>query len=188
MVNVQIKVFFDSAFASCLIVQKVRKIKLAINKVSKHLKCMEVKIAQICGRGNIKWYYKFTVHPIFTYMVSYQRVKVTPCFQWVVHFRSATPRGQWKVKGQKFNTIVSKIETKLKQIEYAKNSSIVHSNDKLLVPNFKAQLMAAIFHQGATKDSGHYISVIRSTDKWYECNDHNIKSVEFKDFCSSKEV
>ena len=69
-----------------------------------------------------------------------------------------------------------------------KNSSTVYCDYMLNLPHFKAQLMAAIFHKGATKDSGHYISVIRSADKWYECNDHNIKRIEFKDFCSSKEV
>ena len=69
-----------------------------------------------------------------------------------------------------------------------KDSSTILCNDKLDIPDFKAKLISVIFHKGVTKDSGHYISVIRSAEKWYECNDHKIRSIDFTEFCCSKEV
>ena len=69
-----------------------------------------------------------------------------------------------------------------------KDTSTVFCNDKIITPNFKAELSAAVFHKGSTKESGHYIAAIKSADKWYECDDLNIRSINFTNMCSSKEV
>ena len=69
-----------------------------------------------------------------------------------------------------------------------KNTSTVKCNEHIKIPGFEAELIALVLHQGATKDSGHYTSVVKSADKWYICNDNNISITNLNDICMSKEV
>ena len=61
-------------------------------------------------------------------------------------------------------------------------------NDKLNTSGFNGYLIAMILHTGTSTNNGHYTSVVRSGESWYICNDSDIKSVRYRDICSSNEV
>ena len=47
---------------------------------------------------------------------------------------------------------------------------------------------AAVFHKGTSTENGHYTSVVKSDNIWYDCNDHMVRSIKYTEFCASKEV
>ncbi len=48
--------------------------------------------------------------------------------------------------------------------------------------------MGLILHKGLSTNSGHYISMVKVGDIWFECDDVKITKIEFNHFCNSNTV
>ncbi len=48
--------------------------------------------------------------------------------------------------------------------------------------------MGLILHKGSPTNSGHYISMVKVGDIWFECDDVNIIKIEFNHFCNPNTV
>ncbi len=44
--------------------------------------------------------------------------------------------------------------------------------------DFDSQLVGLILHKGSSSNSGHYISVIKVGDIWFECDDGKSNKIE----------
>ena len=69
-----------------------------------------------------------------------------------------------------------------------KNTANILCNDNIVTPGFKGKLIAMINHKGTYINSGHYVSLVKSSNQWFECNDSIITSTNFTDICSSKDT
>ncbi len=49
-------------------------------------------------------------------------------------------------------------------------------------------LMGLILHKGSSTNSGHYISIVKVGDIWFECDDVKITKIEFNSSCSSNTI
>ncbi len=59
---------------------------------------------------------------------------------------------------------------------------------RLSLIDFDSQLMGLILHKGSSTNSGHYISMVKVGDIWFECDDVKITKIEFNYFCNSNTV
>ena len=87
-----------------------------------------------------------------------------------------------------FSVIAIKRFQQLRTGRVTKNTATIMCNEHIAIPGFDANLIALVLHHGATTDSGHYTSVVKSADKWYICNDNSISITNLTDICMSKEV
>ncbi len=51
-----------------------------------------------------------------------------------------------------------------------------------------SQLMGLILHKVSSTNSGHYISMVKVGDIWFECDYVKITTIEFNHFCNSNTV
>mgnify|MGYP001552069461 CR=1 FL=1 len=77
---------------------------------------------------------------------------------------------------------------RLNRIKQLRTGRIHKDTSTVLCDNHLATLIAAVFHKGTSTDNGHYTSVVKSNNIWYNCNDHTVRPTQYTDFCSSKEV
>ncbi len=61
-------------------------------------------------------------------------------------------------------------------------------NRSISLTNFDSQLMGLIVHKGSSTNSGHYISMVKVGDIWFECDDIKITKIYFNYFCNSNTV
>ncbi len=70
----------------------------------------------------------------------------------------------------------------------SKNTAHVLCNGYISLTDFDSQLMGLILHKGSSTNSGHYLSMVKVGDIWFECDDVKITEIEFNHFCSSNTV
>ncbi len=70
----------------------------------------------------------------------------------------------------------------------SKNTTYVLCNRSISLTDFDGQLMGLMCHKGSSTNSGHYISMVKVGDIWFECDDVKITKIEFNHFCNSNTV
>ncbi len=66
----------------------------------------------------------------------------------------------------------------------SKNTTHILCNRFISLIDFDGQLMGLILHKGSSTNSGHYISMGKVGDIWFECDDVKITKIEFNHFCN----
>ncbi len=61
-------------------------------------------------------------------------------------------------------------------------------NRSINLTDFDNQLMGLILHKGSPTNSGHYLSMVKVGDIWFECDDTRITKIEFNHFYNSYTV
>ncbi len=69
-----------------------------------------------------------------------------------------------------------------------KNTAYVLCNRSISLTDFDGQLIGLILHKGSSTNSGHFLSMVRVGDIWFECDDVKITKIEFNHFCVSNAV
>ena len=67
-----------------------------------------------------------------------------------------------------------------------KNNQLFDIHEDIKLGLVKYKLLGFIIHQGVFTNSGHYVNLVRYSNKWNHCNDHIIK--DYPLLTSSKEV
>ncbi len=70
----------------------------------------------------------------------------------------------------------------------SKNTARILCNSSSSLTDFDGQLMGLILHKWSSTNSGHYISMVKVGDIWFECDDVKITKIEFNHFCYSNTV
>ncbi len=58
-----------------------------------------------------------------------------------------------------------------------KNTTYILCNRSVSLTDFDGQLMDLILHKGLSTNSGHYISMVKVCDIWFECDDVKITNI-----------
>ncbi len=61
-------------------------------------------------------------------------------------------------------------------------------NRSIILTDFDGHFMGLILHKGSSSNSGHYISMVKVGDIWFECDDVRITKIEFNHFCKFNTV
>ncbi len=61
-------------------------------------------------------------------------------------------------------------------------------NRSISLTDFEGQLIGFILYNRLSTNSGHYISMVKVGDIWFECDDVTITKIEFNTFCNSDTV
>ncbi len=70
----------------------------------------------------------------------------------------------------------------------SKNIAHVLCNRSISLTDFDGQLMCLILHKGSSTNSGHYISMVKVGDIWFECDHLKITKIDFNHICNSNTV
>ncbi len=69
-----------------------------------------------------------------------------------------------------------------------KNTEYILCNRSISLTDFDVQLVGFILHKGLSTNSGHYLSMVKFCEIWFECDDVKIIKIEFNHFCKSNTV
>ncbi len=70
----------------------------------------------------------------------------------------------------------------------SKNTAYVLCNRCTILTAIDGQLIVLILHIGSSINSGHYISIGKVGDIWFDCDDVKITKIELNNFCNSNTV
>ena len=56
----------------------------------------------------------------------------------------------------------------------AKNHALVYCDPFIYIPPMAGSLVGLVLHKGATRASGHYISIVKAKNMWYYCDDSHV--------------
>ncbi len=69
-----------------------------------------------------------------------------------------------------------------------RSTAYVLCNRSISLTDVDGQLMGLILHKGSSTNSGHYISMVKVGEIWFDCDDFKINKIEFNHFCDSNIV
>ncbi len=68
---------------------------------------------------------------------------------------------------------------------HSKNTSYIQCNRFISLIDVDGQLMDLILHKGSSTNSGHYLSMVKVGDIWFECDNVKITKIELNHFYNS---
>ncbi len=70
----------------------------------------------------------------------------------------------------------------------SKNTAYLLCNRSISLTDFDSELMGLILYKRWSTSSGHYLSMVKVSDIWFESDDVKITKIEFNHFCNSNTV